>query len=111
MASVQDNFTVDAGGTLTRQFLYKDNEGETIDISGYLARAQVRKSTFTELVFSSVPVIDPVTFVITMTWTAEQTALLRDSNYVYAVEVYNDSTGDVAVVRHGVVTVNQRIVR
>jgi len=111
MTSVQDNFTVDAGGTLVREFLYKDNEGETIDISGYLARAQVRRSTFTELVFSSVPVIDPVTFVITMTWTAEQTALLRDSNYVYGLEIYDDETGDVAVLTRGVVTVNQRIIR
>jgi hypothetical protein len=109
--SVQDNFTIDAGGTLIREFLYKDNAGETIDISGYLARAQVRKSTFDRLIFSSVPTIDEETFLITMTWTAEQTALLRDSNYVYGLEIYNDSTGDVAVLTHGVLTVNQRIIR
>ncbi len=110
MASVQDNFTIDAGGTLVRQFIYKDSEGETIDIEGYLARAQVRKSTYKELVFSSVPVIDPVTFVITMTWTATQTSLLVDSNYVYGLEIYNEA-GDVAVLTHGVLTVNQEIVK
>jgi hypothetical protein len=32
--SVQDNFTVDAGGTLVREFIYKDDAGETIDITG-----------------------------------------------------------------------------
>lgn len=110
MASVQDNFTVDAGGTLVRQFIYKDAEGETIDISGYSARAQVRKSTYKELVIDSVPVIDPVTFVITMTWTAAQTSLLVDSNYVYGLEIYNEA-GDVAVLTHGVLTVNQEIVK
>ena len=108
---MQDNFTIDAGGTLTREFIYKDGNGDTIDISGYQARAQVRKSTFDRLVFSSVPTIDEETFVITMTWTPEQTALLRDSNYVYGLEIYDESTGDVAVLTHGVLTVNQRIVR
>ena len=108
---MQDNFTIDAGGTLTREFIYKDDNGNTIDISGYQARAQVRKSTFDRLVFSSVPTIDEETFVITMTWTPEQTALLRDSNYVYGLEIYDESTGDVAVLTHGVLTVNQRIVR
>jgi len=108
--SVQDNFTVDAGATFTRLVEYK-LDGEVVDLEGYLARGQIRKSTFAPLVFEFIPTIDEETFEITMSWTPEQTVLLRDSNYVYAVEVYNDSTGDVAVVRHGVVTVNQRIVR
>jgi hypothetical protein len=109
--SVQDNFTIDAGGTLIRQFIYKDNAGETIDISGYQARAQVRKSTFRELVIDSTPVIDEDTFVITMTWTAAQTSKLLDSNYVYGLEIYNDDTGDVAVLTRGILTVNQEIVK
>ena len=109
--SVQDNFTIDAGGTLIRQFIYKDNAGETIDISGYEARAQVRKSTFGALVIDSTPVIDEDTFVITMTWTAAQTSKLLDSNYVYGLEIYNDETGDVAVLTRGILTVNQEIVK
>ena len=109
--SVQDNFTIDAGGTLIRQFIYKDNAGETIDISGYQARAQVRKSTFGELVIDSTPVIDEDTFVITMTWTAAQTSKLLDSNYVYGLEIYNEETGDVAVLTRGILTVNQEIVK
>jgi hypothetical protein len=111
MPSVQDNFTIDAGGTLIREFIYKDAEGQTIDITGYQARAQVRKSTFKELVFASVPVIDPETFVITMTWTAAQTSLLVDSNYVYGLEIYDEESGDVAVLTRGVLTVNQEIVK
>jgi hypothetical protein len=110
MASVQDNFTVDAGGKFTRQFTYKVN-GSVVNLTGYLARGQVRKSTFAPLVVEFIPTITVGTYVINMILTPEQTALLRDSNYVYAIEVYNDSTGDVAVVSHGVVTVNQRIVR
>jgi hypothetical protein len=111
MASVQDNFTIDAGGTLTREFIYKDDNGDTIDISGYLARAQVRKSAFRELVFSSVPTIDEETFVITMTWTPEQTSLLVDSNYVYGLEIYDEESNDVVVLTRGVLTINQEIVK
>jgi hypothetical protein len=111
MASVQDNFTIDAGATLTREFIYKDDNGDTIDISGYLARAQVRKSTYKELIFASVPTIDEETFVITMTWTAAQTSLLVDSNYVYGLEIYDEESGDVVVLTRGVLTVNQEIVK
>ena len=111
MASVQDNFTIDAGGTLTREFIYKDDNGDTIDISGYLARAQVRRSTYKELIIDSAPVIDSETFVITMTWTAAQTSLLVDSNYVYGLEIYDEESGDVVVLTRGVLTVNQEIVK
>lgn len=109
--SVQDNFTIDAGGTLTRQFIYKTPEDTTIDITGYTARAQVRRSTFDHLIIDTVPAIDPETFVITMTWTAQQTALLTDSNYVYGLEISNAITGDVAVLTRGIVSVNQEIVK
>lgn len=108
--SVQDNFTIDAGGTLVREFIYKDDNGDTIDISGYQARAQVRKSTFKELIIDSEPTIDPENFVITMTWTAAQTSKLVESNYVYGLEIYNEA-GDVAVLTRGILTVNQEIVK
>jgi hypothetical protein len=108
--SYQDNFTVDAGGSFTREFIYKV-DGEVVDLTDYLARGQVRTSTFMPLVLSFVPVIDPETFVITMSLTPAQTRLLINSNYVYALEVYNDDTEDVAVVSRGVVNVNQRIIR
>ena len=108
--SVQNNFTIDAGGSFTKQFTHKVN-GSVVNLTGYLARGQVRKSTFSPLVFEFIPTIAVGTYVITMNLTSEQTALLRDSNYVYAIEVYNSSTGAVAIVSNGVITVNQRIVR
>jgi hypothetical protein len=109
--SIQDNFTVDAGGTFNREFVYKDDEGEVIDLTGYQARAQIRTSPFSAIVLRSEPAIDPETFLITMTWSAAQTSRLLDSNYIYSLELYNDTTEDVVVLTRGVVTVNQRIVR
>ena len=108
--SVQDNFTVDAGAKFTREFSYKVN-GAVVNLTGYVARGQVRSSTFSSLVFEFVPTITAGTYVINMTLTPEQTVLLRDSNYVYALEVSNSATGDVKIVSRGVITVNQRIVR
>jgi hypothetical protein len=109
--SVQDNFTLDAGGTLIREFAYLNDEGQAVDISGYTAKAQVRESTFGALIFESTPTIDEETFVITMHWTPAQTKLLVKSNYVYGLEISDADTGDVAVLTHGVLTVNQEIVR
>lgn len=108
--SVQANFTIDAGASFTRLVEYTV-EGDVVNLTGYVARGQVRKSTFAPLVLAFVPTIDAETYEITISLTPEQTALLLDSNYVYALEVYNASTGHVAVVNHGVVTVNQRIVK
>jgi hypothetical protein len=108
--SVQDNFTVDAGAKFSREFIYTVN-GAVVNLTGYVARGQVRSSTFSPLLFEFVPTITGGTYVITMTLTPEQTALLRDSNYVYALEVSNSATGDVKIVSRGVITVNQRIVR
>jgi hypothetical protein len=109
--SVQDNFTLDAGGTLIREFSYENDEGDRIDISGYTAKAQVRESTFGALVFESTPTIDEETFVITIHWTPAQTSLLVKSNYVYGLEISDEESGDVAVLTHGVLTVNQEIVK
>ena len=109
--SVRDDFTIDAGSTFVREFEYLTDEGTPIDISSFQARAQVRKSAFRELVFASVPTIDPETFLITMTWTPNQTALLVESNYVYGLEIYNENTGEVYLLTTGAIAVNQQVVK
>jgi len=109
--SFRDDFTIDAGAKLVRTFVYKDSDGDVVNLTGYTAAVQVRRSTFGPLVVASIPTIHPSTYLITLTFTPEQTAALRDSNYVYALQVSNSSTGDVAVVANGVLTINQAIVR
>ena len=109
--SFQDNFTIDAGAKLVRTFVYTDGAGATVNLTGYTATVHVRTSTFGPLVIAAIPIIHPSTYLITLTFTPEQTLALRDSNYVYALAVSNSSTGDVAVVANGVLTINQAIVR
>ena len=109
--SKQNDFIVDAGARLVKTFVYRDANEAIVNLTGYTATAQVRKSTFDRLVISATPTINPSTYLITLTFTPEQTALLVDSNYVYAIQVSNASTGDVQVAAHGVLTINQAIVR
>jgi hypothetical protein len=109
--SEPNNFTIDAGARLVKTFVYRDPSGTVVNLTGYTATMQVRQSTFGPLVTSATPAINPSTYVITLTLTPEQTLLLRDSNYVYAIQVSNASTGDVKIASHGVLTINQAIVR
>jgi hypothetical protein len=109
--SQPNNFVVDAGARLVKTFVYENPNGSVVNLTGYTATAQVRKSTFGPLVISATPSINSSTYVITLTFTPEQTLLLRESNYVYAIQVSNASTGDVKIAAHGVLTINQAIVR
>lgn len=105
------NFIVDAGARLVKTFVYRDENQAIVNLNGYTATFQIRKSTFGPLITSATPAINSSTYVITLTLTPEQTLLLRESNYVYAIEVSNASTGDVKIASHGVLTINQAIVR
>ena len=109
--SEPNNFTVDAGARLVKTFVYRDENQAIVNLTGYTATFQIRKSTFGPLITSATPAINYSTYVITLTLTPEQTLLLRESNYVYAIQVSNASTGDVKIASHGVLTINQAIVR
>jgi hypothetical protein len=109
--SEPNNFTIDAGARFVKTFVYENPTGTVVNLTGYTATMQVRKSTFGPLVISATPTINSSTYVITLTLTPEQTILLRDSNYVYAIQVSNSSTGDVKIASRGVLTINQAIVR
>lgn len=107
--SVVDNFTVDAGGTLTRVFVYETTGGTPIDLTGYTAKTQVRHATNSNLIFESTPVIVAVDGQITMTWTAEQTQKLVDANYQYGLEITKGA--EVIVLTRGIITINREIVK
>jgi hypothetical protein len=109
--SEPNNFTIDAGARLVKTFVYRDPSGTVVNLTGYTATFQIRRSTFDRLIISATPTINSSTYVITLTLTPEQTILLRESNYVYAIQVSNAATGDVKIAAHGALTINQAIVR
>jgi len=109
--SEPNNFTIDAGARLVKTFVYENPNGTVVNLTGYTATFQIRRSTFGPLITSASPAINASTYVITLTLTPEQTLLLRESNYVYAIQVSNASTGDVKIASHEALTINQAIVR
>lgn len=107
----RDDFTIYAGGDFVRTYQYLDEGGDPVDLTGYVAKAQARKSHFAPLAGEVTPTIDTETATITMSIPAALTAELEDENYVWAMELSNASTGAKEVLVYGFVRIIQEIVR
>ena len=91
MATVA-NFAVDQGTTFSTQV----NVGEGFDLSGYTARARLRKSyqasQFTDFSIQIVPFEDStISDYIILTLTSEDTRVLKPGRYVYDLELITGS--------------------
>lgn len=102
------NITIDQGTTFTYNFTVSDTNGDPVDLSGYTANSQMRKS------YSS---SNATTFTcatstgqVTISLTANQTANVVAGRYVYDVEL---TAANGAVTRHveGIVTVTPQVTR
>jgi hypothetical protein len=105
------NLTIDQGSTYSISIELSDALGNSLDLSGYTIRAQLRKSygsnTFTE--FTSSSGINPENGVITLSLTSEQTGALRPGRYVYDIEIENED--EVTRVLEGIITVTPEVTR
>lgn len=82
---------VDAGSPFTRDIFYFQPDGVTpIDLTGFTAHMQIRRaaSSSSPLIIDTNPPIDGPAGKITFDLTAEQTALLIEQQYVYAIEIF-----------------------
>lgn len=107
----RDDFTIYAGGDFVRKYQYLDEAGNPVDLTGYTALAQARRSPSAPLAGEVVPTIDLETATITMTIPGAQTAALTDEHYLWAMELSNESTGAVEVLVYGVVQIVKEIVK
>jgi hypothetical protein len=105
------NLTIDQGSTYSISIELSDALGNSLDLSGYIIRAQLRKSygsnTFTEFTTSSGT--NPENGVITLSLTSEQTGALRPGRYVYDIEIENED--EVTRVLEGIITVTPEVTR
>jgi hypothetical protein len=105
------NLTIDQGSTYSISIELSDALGNSLDLSGYIVRAQLRKSygsnTFTE--FTSSTGNNPENGVITLALTSEQTSALRPGRYVYDIEIENED--EVTRVLEGIITVTPEVTR
>lgn len=88
------NLLVEAGATFTREITYTNPDGLIFDLTGYTARLQVRLTPSSPTAVITInPNINVATGVISFTFTAQGTALLTASKYVWAIELtHTDGT-------------------
>lgn len=104
------NLSIDAGATYSVEFEYTNDDGSVFDLTGYTALLQVRDMPSSPtVVLQVVPSITVLTGIISVTFTAAQTATLTNSRYVYAIELTSGSFVIRAV--EGYLNVSPEVVR
>ena len=107
----RDDFTIYAGGDFTRKYQYLDEGNDPVDLTGYVAKAQARRSPTSPVAGETFPSIDLETSTITMFIPGAQTAALTDEHYIWSMELSNETTGAVEVFTYGVVKIVKEIVK
>jgi hypothetical protein len=102
---------IDAGATFTRQFEYLNDDGTPFDLEGFTALFQIRLKPDTELILETVPEIDLETAMVSLTLTAEETALLTEPDYVYGLELIHESGEPVIRLVGGTCLISPEVVR
>jgi len=111
MASIS-NLYIDAASNFSTTVTVTDTAGLPLDLTGYTALSQVRKSYPSSLIatITSVFVADRTTGNITLSLTDIQTKTLETGRYVYDL-VITDSGGTKTRVIEGQVIVNPGVTR
>lgn len=106
--AIKANIVIDQGVDYSTNVTLTDEEENVIDLTGYTANSQIRK-TFTSsnaVTFSTS--ITPALGVVTLSLTANQTASIVAGRYVYDVFLTNGS-GVKSRIVEGIVTVTPRV--
>ena len=106
--ALKTNITIDQGTTFTYTFAVTDTNGDPVDLSGYTANSQMRKSYSSSNATTFTCATSTGAVVISLT--ANQTANVVAGRYVYDVEL---TSANGAVTRHveGIVTVTPQVTR
>jgi hypothetical protein len=108
----QQNLVIDQGSTFSVTIDISNIVDNSLDLSTYTAKAQMRKSygssSYTEFFVAMND--DNAEKQITLSLTSQQTTLLRQGRYVYDVEIENDD-GIVKRIIEGIITVTPEVTR
>lgn len=104
---------VEAGSTFSEvQFQYLQDDGVTpVDLTGYSALMQIRRSYSSDAILEIEPTIDVETGTVSVSMTSEETALLTRPKYLYAIELSSDSGEPVIRFVEGDVLVSLEVVK
>ena len=92
-------------------FYPTDEDGVAFSLTGWTAKLQMRENPSTAAIIDINPVVDAVANSISFSLTPAQTSLLTKTDYVYAIELTQTSTGKVMTLARGQVLVTPEIVK
>ena len=110
MATIS-NIYIDAGADYTTTVSVSDGAGNALDLTGYTAAAQIRKtyeSSSATVSFTVAFNSDRTTGKLDLTLTGAQTATIPQGRYVYDVLITSGASAKTRVVE-GIVTINPRV--
>lgn len=116
MAAATYDFEIEQGTTLLKPIVWKDSAGTAVNLTGYSAKMQIRKSVSSDDVLLELSTtnsklsITPLTGTITLIFSAATTAAIDWSRGKYDLEL---TSGDGTVTRliEGEITVSKEITR
>lgn len=110
--AVISNLTVDQGATFTAQVAVSDSNGDILDLTGYTASGQIRKTyTSSTAITFTATIESPTTGNVNVGLTAAQTGAMKPGRYVYDVEITNDGGTTVTRILEGQVEVTPSVTR
>ena len=92
-------------------FYPTDADGVAFSLVGWTARLQIRENPSTAAILDINPTVNTSDNSVSFSFTPAQTALLVKTDYVWAVELTQTSTGKVLTLARGQVLVTPEIVR
>jgi hypothetical protein len=93
------------------EFYPTDSDGVAFALSGYTAKLQIRENPGTTAIIDITPTVNSSTNSVAFSLTPTQTSLLTKTDYVWALELTQTSTGKVLTLARGQVLVTPEIVK
>lgn len=113
MAAAKYNLVIDQGSDFIRTLDVAEDDGTATNLTGYSARAQIRKSKSSESVSASFTctIPSPTAGRIVMELAAATSAALNSGRYYYDLEIFTSGDANVTRLLQGEITLTQEVTR
>ncbi len=108
--AIKANLVIDQGTDYSTSISLQNDDGESANLVGYTANAQIRKTYSSSNAHTFTATVDDTSGIITLSLSDTQTANITAGRYVYDVYV-SDSSGIVSRIVEGIVTITPRVTR
>lgn len=105
------NLIIDQGATYETTINITDDDGITVDLSGYTGAAQARKHYTSNTAYNFTVAINGSEGQVVLSMSSNTTMQLTSGRYVYDCELIETSSGKVSRVLEGIITVTPNVTR